>query len=96
MLRSRPPARRSGFPQENRQDQCDDDSVKQRLETGLVMRQRKTRVAFRHFHEPRSEYRAEQCTERKINEIDYARRRAAQFRWIRFFNDGVKNFWPLY
>jgi hypothetical protein len=38
-------AGRSGFPQENSQEQCDDDSVKQRFETSLVVRQRQTHVA---------------------------------------------------
>jgi hypothetical protein len=58
----------------NSQDQRNNDSVKQRLETGLVMRQRKVRIAFRHFHESRSEYRTEQSAERKNNLVSSTRK----------------------
>ena len=46
------PAHWSGFLQEKSQNQRHDDSIKQRFETSLVMRQGKNCIAFRHLHEP--------------------------------------------
>ena len=40
---------RSGLLEEKSQDQCCDDSVKQRFETGLAVRQRTTDIAFGHL-----------------------------------------------
>ena len=45
-------SRWSGLFEKKSQDQSYDDTVKQWSKTGLVMRQGKPSVAFRHSHEP--------------------------------------------
>src|ERR1700745_2070121 len=82
--------RRSGLLEEESQDQSHDDTVKQWSKASLVVCQRKARVAFGHFDEPCSEHRTKQRAEREIKEVYDSCRRAAQFRRIRFLDNGVR------
>ena len=66
------PAGRPGFPQEKSQDQRRDDPVKQRFETGLVVRQGTADIPFRHLHQSRSEYWAEECAKSEIDKVDHS------------------------
>ena len=68
------PAHWSGFLQEKSQNQRHDDAVKQRFETGLIVRQCKVTVAFRDLDEPRSECRDHPISENSAFNASFAER----------------------
>src|SRR6266404_4841760 len=84
-------SRRSGFLDKETEDERERDSVKQRLETSLVMFQCKIDIVFRHRKKARAKNRTEQCAQSEVEKIDHASCRPTEFWRIRFLNDGVRN-----
>src|SRR5262252_5963635 len=86
---SSPPGCRAGFSEKKGEHRGEKHTNQKGFKSGLIMFQRRDFDLPGFPDKSRAEDRSEQGAEGEIDEIDHARRRAAQLRWIRLLDHRV-------